>query len=85
MKKTASDPQASDSDDMLPEYDFRGGVRGRHFQAYREGHTVKVHRTDGTTSVQVVLEPDVQEHFPDSESVNRALRTLIEKKTSKSA
>ncbi|MEI2611179.1 MAG: hypothetical protein V9G20_21315 [Candidatus Promineifilaceae bacterium] len=25
----------------------------------------------------IVLEPDVQEYFPDSEAVNRALRSLI--------
>jgi hypothetical protein len=25
-----------------------------------------------------MLEPDVQEYFPDSQSVNHALRTLIE-------
>jgi hypothetical protein len=85
MKKVIPDPQPSDSDDMLPEYDFRGGVRGKHARAYREGHTVKIHRTDGTTSVQhftlaegaVMLEPDVQKYFPDSEAVNRALRGLI--------
>jgi hypothetical protein len=71
---------------MLPEYDFRGGVRGKHARALEQGYTVKVHRTDGTTTVQhfnlpegaVMLEPDVQEYFPDSESVNHALRTLIE-------
>ena len=38
----------------------------------------------------VVLEPDVHEYFPDSDSVNRALRSLIalipqKKKTAKSA
>jgi hypothetical protein len=85
MKKALSDQPQADSDDMLPEYDFRGGVRGKHAQAYRQGHTVKIHRIDGTTSVQhftlaegaVMLEPDVQEYFPDSEAVNRALRGLI--------
>jgi len=24
-------------DDIRPEYDFSGGVRGKHFQAYRKG------------------------------------------------
>jgi len=40
---------------MLPEYDFanmKGGVRGRYYKAYREGHTVEIHKADGTTSVQ---------------------------------
>lgn len=72
-------------DDMLPEYDFRGGVRGKHARAYQQGHTVEIHQTDGTTIVQhftlaegvVMLEPDVQQYFPDSEAVNQALRGLI--------
>ncbi|HNB51023.1 MAG TPA: hypothetical protein PK530_03725 [Anaerolineales bacterium] len=82
MKK---DKEISPEDDMQPEYDFSGGVRGKHFKAYREGHTVTIHKEDGSTIVQefkleknaVVLEPDVKEYFPDSESVNQALRALI--------
>ncbi len=70
---------------MLPEYDFRGGVRGKHYEAYRRGHAVTVCKTDGTIDVQhfkleegaVMLEPDVREYFPDSETVNKALRGLI--------
>src|SRR5882757_8617566 len=88
MKKPICDPQPTEAgvEDMLPEYDFRGGVRGKHARALEQGYTVKVHRLDGTTTVQqlnlpegaVMLEPDVLEYFPDSESVNHALRTLIE-------
>jgi len=60
-------------------------VRGKHHKALRKGHSVKVHRSDGTTLVQhikleegtVVLEPDVRKYFPDSEAVNAALRCLI--------
>ena len=39
---------------MLLEYDFTGktGVRGKYYRAYREGHTVKVYKTDGTVSIQ---------------------------------
>jgi hypothetical protein len=67
------------------EYDFSGGVRGKHANAYREGHTVKIHKHDGTTELRyftkedgaVMLDPDVKKHFPDSESVNKALRSLI--------
>jgi hypothetical protein len=76
---------SSEDKDMLPEYDFSGGVRGKHYQAYREGHTVKIYESDGTVTVQyftleegaVLLEPDVREYFPDSEAVNKALRGLI--------
>jgi hypothetical protein len=35
-----------EDDAMLPEYDFSQGVRGKHYQTYREGHTVKIHKTD---------------------------------------
>jgi hypothetical protein len=39
----------SADDEMLPEYDFSGGVRGKHYQAYRRGYQVIIHKTDGTT------------------------------------
>jgi hypothetical protein len=72
-------------EEMLPEYDFTGGVRGKHYQAYQRGHTVTIHQADGTDIVQhftledgaIMLDPDVREYFPDGESVNQALRTLI--------
>lgn len=75
----------STNDDMLPEYDFTDGIRGKHYKAYREGHTVKIHQADGSVAMHsfglnegaVLLEPAVQEYFPDSESVNQALRSLI--------
>ncbi len=70
---------------MLPEYDFTDGIRGKHYQEYRQGHTVTIHQTDGKKVVQhftmaegaIMLDPDVREFFPDSEAVNHALRTLI--------
>ncbi|MCP4345795.1 MAG: hypothetical protein GY795_09745 [Desulfobacterales bacterium] len=70
---------------MRPEYDFTGGIRGKHYKAYQKGHSVTVHKTDGTTVIQdyktekniIILEDDVQEYFPDSETVNRVLRSLI--------
>lgn len=80
-KQRKSDP------DMLPEYDFTGkqGVRGKYYQAYRQGHTVQVAQADGSVTTQyftleegaVMLEPDIQPYFPTSEAVNRALRVLI--------
>ena len=50
---------------MRPEYDFSQGVRGKHYQAYRAGTNV------------VLLEPDIAAVFPDSASVNQALRLLV--------
>ena len=49
-----------------PEYDFRGGVRGKYASRHAAGTNV------------VVLDPDVAKLFPDSESVNRALRACGE-------
>jgi hypothetical protein len=55
----------NDSDqDMLNEYDFSGGVRGKYIDRFPRGSSV------------VVLDPDVAKVFTDSESVNQALRAL---------
>ncbi len=70
---------------MRSEYDFSDGVRGKHFKAYREGHTVKIKKEDGSIETRcfieedgsIMLDPDVKQHFPDSNSVNKALRSLI--------
>jgi hypothetical protein len=53
-------------DEMGAEYDFSHGVRGKHHAAYRAGTNV------------VLLDADVTKAFPDSASVNRALRLLLE-------
>jgi hypothetical protein len=50
--------------EMLPEYDFSRGVRGKYVARLAEGSNV------------VVLDPDVQRMFPDSAAVNAALRAL---------
>lgn len=85
MKKGTSKTGRRKNNEMRAEYDFAGGVRGKHWRAMQAGYTITVHKTDGTTVVKdvmpkknaVLLEPDVQAHFPDSKSVNRALRCLI--------
>ena len=88
METTEQPENNAEQDDMLPEYDFasmKGGVRRKYYEAYRAGHTVKIHKEDGTVEVHhftledgaVMLDPDVRTHFPDSEAVNKALRTLI--------
>jgi hypothetical protein len=51
----------------------------------QQGYTVRITNEDGTITLQqfepkenaVILDPDVRAYFPDSESVNRALRSLI--------
>jgi hypothetical protein len=88
MKKTKTGKPAT-IDDMREEYDFssmNGGVRGKYYEAYRDGHKVTIHKEDGTDSIQyfkledgaVMLEPDVRKYFPTSDAVNKALRVLIE-------
>jgi hypothetical protein len=70
-------------DEMLAEYDFRGkkGVRGKYYQALQDGFKTVIHKSDGSTVVRetrpIFLEPDLQEKFPNSEAVNRALRELM--------
>jgi hypothetical protein len=85
MKKVSTKTTQKDGDDMRAEYDFTGGTRGKHYRAMQAGYTITIHHADGTTEVKevkpqegaVVLAPDVREYFPDAESVNTALRSLI--------
>ena len=71
--------------EMRAEYDFSGGVRGKHYKFWRSGHTVEVQKADGSVEQRhftlqdgaVILDPDLRERFPDSESVNNALRSLV--------
>jgi hypothetical protein len=50
---------------MRKEYDFSGGVVGKYAKRYAEATKV------------VSLDPDVANAFPDSKSVNEALRSLV--------
>ena len=85
MKKPMSRVVPLKDTDMRTQYDFRGGVRGKHYKTMQAGYTIAIHKADGTTIVKdvmpkrgaVVLEPDIQAYFPDSDSVNRTLRCLI--------
>ncbi len=66
---------------MRKEYDFSGGVRGKHYKKLQNGHQTVVHKSDGSTVIKetklIALAPDVEKYFPDAESVNKALRGLI--------
>lgn len=55
-----------ETNELRPEYDFSSAVRGKHYKAYQEGTNV------------VLLDPDIAKVFKDSESVNHALRMLLE-------
>jgi hypothetical protein len=58
-------PKVTDDPDMPAEIDFRGGERGRYAKRFAEGTNL------------VLLAPDVAEVFPDSDSVNAALRVIL--------
>jgi hypothetical protein len=55
----------NENDEMRPEYDLRGGVRGKYYERYKQGTNV------------VLLEPDLAKVFRDSAAVNTALRVYL--------
>jgi len=58
MKIMKNDPE------MLEEYDFSNGIRGKYASKYKKGTNI------------VALDPELIEYFPDSASVNEALKSL---------
>jgi hypothetical protein len=66
MKKEADTihDATNEVDDMQPEYDFSGGVRGKY---YRPGKTI----------TRMTIDDDVLRHFHSAELLNAALRQLI--------
>jgi hypothetical protein len=63
---------SSEKDDLRPEYPanlIESGERGKYAKRYRE---------EGTNLVRI--DPDLHELFPDSESVNKALRDYVERR-----
>jgi hypothetical protein len=54
------------NNEMLRDYDFSKGVRGKYARRYARGSNV------------VVLEPDVAKVFPNAEAVNSSLRSLAD-------
>ena len=56
-------------DDLRTEYDLtklKGGVRGKYYERARAGTNL------------VLVDPDLAKAFPDADSVNRALRALLD-------
>ena len=63
-----SNQDTEKKDEMREEYDFssmKGGVRGKYAGAFEK------------TAITILLDSDVAKVFPDSQSVNEALRTLV--------
>jgi len=59
MKKMKNDT------DLLEEYDFSKGIRGKYSKRFKSGSNV------------VVIDPDVAKYFPDHDSVNSSLRSIV--------
>ena len=84
-RRPAKIPKKKDTK-MRAEYDFSKAERGKFYRPLDKGYTVHVTKKDGTVEVNhymlaegtVLLAPDVLEYFSDSESVNEALRSLIQ-------
>lgn len=56
-------------DELRREYDLttlKGGIRGKYYQQATAGTNL------------VLIDPDLAKRFPDSQSVNRALRLLLD-------
>lgn len=65
MKEKASNrSRKNERDTMRPEYDFSAAVRGVTAVRYAKGANI------------AVIDPDVLDVFPDSSTVNEALRAL---------
>jgi len=65
MRKASVQPI---EDDLRPEYDLselKDGVRGKYYKRVIAGTNL------------VLIEPDLAKVFPDTDSVNRALRLLL--------
>ncbi|MDX2192054.1 MAG: hypothetical protein NW201_01785 [Gemmatimonadales bacterium] len=54
------------ADELRPEYDFAGGVRGKYAMRFAKGTNL------------VLLDPDIAKVFPTGAAVNRALRAIID-------
>jgi len=66
MKKAST---CKKTDELRREYDLsklKGGVRGKYYERARAGTNL------------VLIEPDLANVFPDTDSVNRALRLLAD-------
>lgn len=60
----SKDDDLDDEDDILPEYDFSNGVRGKF---YRPGRSI----------IRMTIDEDVARYYSSSELINHALRQLI--------
>lgn len=62
MTKANQYPVELDDDDMLPEYDFSQGIRGKHAHRVGKPYTVTIRNQDGTATIQYF---DASGHMTD--------------------
>jgi len=67
MKKNDETLEADELRDEYDLKDLKGGVRGKYLEQYRRGTNL------------AKLAPDVRAAFPSDESVNEALRSLMQR------
>ena len=65
MSSTRQENKNKNGSNMLSEYDFSGGVRGKYAKRYQEGSNV------------IILDRDVAKVFHTRDAVNNALRALV--------
>jgi len=66
---TKKSSRRGNDDEILREYDFSQGVRGKYAKQYADGTNL------------ILLDPDLAAEFPDSKSVSRALRAFLKNRS----
>ena len=61
--------KAEEADDLRPEYDFSNGVRNKYSERFAAGSNF------------FVIDPELAANFPDSKSVEKALRAYLKSRS----
>ena len=83
--KSAKNNTESSAVTMLPHYDFTKGDKPNYAKRFSGGAVISIHSSNGKAIKKklikkqslIILDADVSEVFPDTKSVNTALRHLI--------
>ncbi|MFI5201400.1 MAG: hypothetical protein ACHQNE_03340 [Candidatus Kapaibacterium sp.] len=85
MKSTKRKKSRPDEEDVMkPHYDFSKGEKPNYAKRFRNGAIITVKGSNGSRHKRieakslVILDADVSKVFPDTQSVNAALRHLIQ-------
>jgi hypothetical protein len=72
-------------DDILTEYDFSNGIRGKHYKKFQDGFTVTVYSPNKETYLlnkkekinYIKIDKDISKYFRTSDEINNALRAIL--------